>query len=453
MRPSAPIALLIAFSCGLAASPAAAQKFRVPTNCPTCIGFYYYADHQDNFLYEDWNCGTNTYDGHTGSDFSLRENNAGIDKGYEVVAAAAGTVISTMDGFFDRCTQCGGANCGLNFGNGFANQVIIDHGAYRAIYGHMRNGSIKVKMGDAITCGQVIGQIASSGCSTGAHLHFEPRTKDNRDWVEPYEGECSPAMASQWVQQNAYRTLPSSACDGEPPKPSCPPDTYPIWTCNDAKTARRRCIDGTDTTEMCSAGCTVMAAGVDDVCAPARDADGDGSNADVDCADMDAQRHPGAVDKCGDGIDQDCSGADEACMMPMGGSGGMGAAGSAARPAGGAGGMVSGMGGLGAGAGAGAATGSAGLGTAGLGTAGGAGALTGSAGLSAGFGGMGGIGQSAGPITGTPPRGAANGDSGCQIGTPGHSRAQPRLWPFALLALGFGLRARRRWRVADPAIG
>jgi hypothetical protein len=33
-----------------------------------------------------------------------------------------------------------------------------------------------------------------------------------------------------------------------------------------------------------------------------------------DCADADPAIHPGAVDACGDGIDQDCSGADAACM-------------------------------------------------------------------------------------------------------------------------------------------
>lgn len=47
------------------------------------------------------------------------------------------------------------------------------------------------------------------------------------------------------------------------------------------------------------------------------DVDGDGHNATVyggdDCNDNDASVHPGAVDKCGDGVDQDCSGADAVC--------------------------------------------------------------------------------------------------------------------------------------------
>lgn len=43
------------------------------------------------------------------------------------------------------------------------------------------------------------------------------------------------------------------------------------------------------------------------------DLDGDGYSSDVDCNDNDATINPGAVDICGDGIDQDCTGFDTAC--------------------------------------------------------------------------------------------------------------------------------------------
>jgi hypothetical protein len=39
---------------------------------------------------------------------------------------------------------------------------------------------------------------------------------------------------------------------------------------------------------------------------PGVDADGDGATCEQDCDDQDAERYPGAIDVCGDGIDQDC---------------------------------------------------------------------------------------------------------------------------------------------------
>ena len=356
------VALLLALF-----TTAAQAQFRRPLACDDCIYDFYYYDH-GSFLVQDYSCSNSTYGDHVGTDYSLIGDNGAIDTGFDVVAAAAGTVLSTEDGYFDHCTDCGGAQCGLSFGNGFANQVYIDHGTYRAMYGHMRTGSIAVEPGDTVECGQKIGQVGSSGCSTGAHLHFEPQTAA-REAVDPFEGECSPTTESLWLEQPAHRKLPSEACgDGEPPPPPCPEGTFEVWTCNAALTERRRCIDGVDSIEPCAGGCTAMPAGVNDECELPADKDGDGSRADVDCDDTSSAKHPGAVDVCGDAIDQDCSGADAVCMMPPTGGAG-GAAGGAA----GAG--VAGLGGAGGGVGQAGAAGAAGASM--LGGAGGVGAGSG----------------------------------------------------------------------------
>ena len=54
------------------------------------------------------------------------------------------------------------------------NYVVIDHGGdVETHYYHLANGSVTVALGDHVTAGQVIGQMGSTGASTGAHLHFQ----------------------------------------------------------------------------------------------------------------------------------------------------------------------------------------------------------------------------------------------------------------------------------------
>ncbi len=75
--------------------------------------------------------------------------------GPTVTAADSGTVVSVIYGRF-----------------GYGNHVIIDHGnGYKTLYAHMNK--IYVQAGNSLTQGQSIGQMGSTGRSTGTHLHFE----------------------------------------------------------------------------------------------------------------------------------------------------------------------------------------------------------------------------------------------------------------------------------------
>lgn len=66
---------------------------------------------------------------------------------------------------------------------GMGNYVIIDYGSgitVRAM--HMYNGTIKVKNGDKVESGQILGKIGHSGDSTGPHLHIDMTL--NGTWVD-----------------------------------------------------------------------------------------------------------------------------------------------------------------------------------------------------------------------------------------------------------------------------
>jgi len=92
--------------------------------------------------------------------------------GKSVLAIADATVVSTVN---DQPEQIPGqfpANISLDEVDG--NNVILDLGGGRfAMYAHMQPGSVRVKAGDHVKLGQVIGLVGDSGNSVAPHLHFQ----------------------------------------------------------------------------------------------------------------------------------------------------------------------------------------------------------------------------------------------------------------------------------------
>lgn len=139
----------------------------------------------------DWDCSDFTYNGHHGHDLSLRSF-GNQDVGVPVFAALDGVVADAHDGEFDRNTEWSGQP---------ANYVVLFHGGtHYTWYYHLRQGSVAVGIGDSVRAGQQLGQAASSGVSTGPHLHFESRLGGT--YYEPFAGSCR-AGESRWTQQLA----------------------------------------------------------------------------------------------------------------------------------------------------------------------------------------------------------------------------------------------------------
>jgi len=99
--------------------------------------------------------------GYISDTFISDRNHKGLDiaaaGGTAIYAAAAGTVIAA----------------GWNTG-GYGYFVMIDHGdGYATLYAHM--SKVIATNGATVNCGDLIGEVGTTGDSTGNHLHFEVR--------------------------------------------------------------------------------------------------------------------------------------------------------------------------------------------------------------------------------------------------------------------------------------
>ncbi len=148
-----------------------------------------YVDMDPTSGFNDWDCTSFTYNGHGGSDTDIRSFGEQII-GVPVFAAQDGVVMATHDGEDDMNTVWAGQP---------ANFVIVDHGAGReGWYWHLKKNSVEVTIGQQVSAGTQLGLCASSGVSTGPHLHFEIR--DDGVVHEPFTGACNPGD-SGWVNQ------------------------------------------------------------------------------------------------------------------------------------------------------------------------------------------------------------------------------------------------------------
>jgi murein DD-endopeptidase MepM/ murein hydrolase activator NlpD len=217
--PSSIMALISGESCRIAAvvgmtlgpiAGAAAEAIilELPVDCEvgrTCF-IQNYVDADPSSVAKDYAGGTLTYDGHTGTDFRMPSRS---QSKVEVLAAASGTVTRVRDKVPDGSFLELGDDVvrGLECGNG----VVIEHAyAWETQYCHLAKDSVRVKPGDRIRIGDVLGKVGLSGKTEFLHLHFMVRHEGKI--VDPFAYDAALGDASRkslWAAaldaQLAYR--------------------------------------------------------------------------------------------------------------------------------------------------------------------------------------------------------------------------------------------------------
>lgn len=115
-----------------------------------------------------------------------------------------GWEVAHSDGVVVACRN----NCtGFEQGS-YGNYVKLRHDdGYYTLYAHMAYNTLKVKVGDRVKKGQVLGYMGNTGYSFGGHLHFEVRTPtDQRIDPTPYLNADLPYY-DEFVKGYDYVTL------------------------------------------------------------------------------------------------------------------------------------------------------------------------------------------------------------------------------------------------------
>lgn len=177
------LALVAISGVGLSVT-AYAIELDLPVQCPMGQACFIqnYFDQELGGAYKDYRCGHLTYDGHKGTDFRVVDEIA-MARGVSVIAAAAGQVLGVRDGEPDMAVSARGqsAVAGKEAGNG----VVLDHGeGWQTQYSHLRKGSLRVKVGEQVGKGQMLGLIGESGNADFPHVDFSVRR--NGQPVDPF---------------------------------------------------------------------------------------------------------------------------------------------------------------------------------------------------------------------------------------------------------------------------
>jgi hypothetical protein len=93
--------------------------------------------------------------------------------GADALAVADSIVVAVKDGIPENVPGANSRAVPITLETVGGNHVILDLGnGHFAFYAHLQPGSLRVKSGDKVRRGQVLGLVGNSGNSTEPHLHF-----------------------------------------------------------------------------------------------------------------------------------------------------------------------------------------------------------------------------------------------------------------------------------------
>ncbi|NPA95639.1 MAG: M23 family metallopeptidase [Thermodesulfobacteria bacterium] len=205
-------------ACNLFAQDASRPILSLPIACHPLKNCFIqnYVDLDPTSAVHDYTCGKASYDGHRGTDFRTASIEA-MEKGVPVFAAAPGKVKTVRDGMTDSLVVSESDRSLIlhqECGNGL---LVLHADGWETQYCHLRQGSLRVRPGDFVKRGQLLGLVGLSGNTTFPHVHLTVRYKGQV--IDPFTGTvpgdmpCSSSDGSLW-HPSVLNAFPYS--DGQP---------------------------------------------------------------------------------------------------------------------------------------------------------------------------------------------------------------------------------------------
>ena len=120
--------------------------------------------------------------------------------GMDFTANVGTAVYATGDGAVEATERSGW---------GYGNSIVINHGfGYKTRYAHL--SAFKVKAGQRVKRGELIGLVGNSGKSTGPHLHYEVEKGGKKvNPIHYYHSDLTPAQYEKLIEmsKNSFKAF------------------------------------------------------------------------------------------------------------------------------------------------------------------------------------------------------------------------------------------------------